>query len=355
VETRMNIKGLLISSAAAVVAVSGAQAADAIVIAEPEPMEYVRICDTYGTGYFYIPGTETCLKIGGYLRYQMQYEGGDELLDASGAVFAGDYRFGKYARFAPHFTAKSATEWGVLTSHAEVHFNWQSADFIGLSSVNLEHAYISLDNGTGSFLVGKTDTPFYDFLGYWAGPTIYEGHYGGGNLGQVRYTHDFGNGFSIVGAVVENNGNTDFEPSLEAGAKFEQDWGWVAGAVAYDNVEDEFGARAGIGFNFTPAISMSLHGLYNGDSAGISMYSLNDGYWNGNGNVAEWSVLVGATAAVSEKLSLNGHFQWFDTDEWNGAVNAAWTPVNGLTITPEVAYISSSETTIGYLRFQRNF
>ncbi|WP_200959493.1 porin, partial [Rhizobium sp. Root1203] len=32
-------------------------AADAIVAAEPEPAEYVRVCDAYGTTYFYIPGT----------------------------------------------------------------------------------------------------------------------------------------------------------------------------------------------------------------------------------------------------------------------------------------------------------
>ena len=69
----MNIKSLLIGSAAALVAVSGARAADAIVAAEPEPVEYVRVCDAFGTGYFYIPGTETCLKIGGYVRYQVNF------------------------------------------------------------------------------------------------------------------------------------------------------------------------------------------------------------------------------------------------------------------------------------------
>ena len=67
----MNIKGLLLGSAAALVAVSGARAADAVVIAEPEPMEYVRICDTYGVGFYYIPGTETCLKVSGYVRYDI--------------------------------------------------------------------------------------------------------------------------------------------------------------------------------------------------------------------------------------------------------------------------------------------
>ena len=67
----MNIKGLLLGSAAAFVAVPGARAADAVVIAEPEPVEYVRVCDTYGVGFYYIPGTETCLKVSGYMRYDI--------------------------------------------------------------------------------------------------------------------------------------------------------------------------------------------------------------------------------------------------------------------------------------------
>jgi hypothetical protein len=29
--------------------------------AQAGPVEYVRVCDAYGTGYFYIPGTETCV------------------------------------------------------------------------------------------------------------------------------------------------------------------------------------------------------------------------------------------------------------------------------------------------------
>ena len=65
----MNIKSLLLGSAAAMVAVSGAQAADAVVV-EAEPVEYVRVCDAYGSGFFFIPGTETCIRFSGYVRTQ---------------------------------------------------------------------------------------------------------------------------------------------------------------------------------------------------------------------------------------------------------------------------------------------
>ena len=42
----------------------GAQAADLPVKAKA--VEYVRICSLYGAGFFYIPGTDTCIKLGGY-------------------------------------------------------------------------------------------------------------------------------------------------------------------------------------------------------------------------------------------------------------------------------------------------
>jgi hypothetical protein len=47
------------------------RAADAVMAPEPEPVEYVRVCDAYGAGFFYIPGTETCLQISGYVWYQI--------------------------------------------------------------------------------------------------------------------------------------------------------------------------------------------------------------------------------------------------------------------------------------------
>src|SRR5690606_12691429 len=66
----MKLKSLLLGSAAAFAA-SAAHSADALVIAESEPVEYVRVCDAYGAGFFYIPGTETCLRIGGEVRFQL--------------------------------------------------------------------------------------------------------------------------------------------------------------------------------------------------------------------------------------------------------------------------------------------
>ena len=62
------VKSLLLGSAAGLVAVAGAQAADLPVKAKP--VEYVKVCSLYGAGFWYVPGTDTCLKIGSYVRVQ---------------------------------------------------------------------------------------------------------------------------------------------------------------------------------------------------------------------------------------------------------------------------------------------
>ena len=59
------VKSLLLGSAAGLVAMTGAQAADLPVKAKP--VQYVKICSLYGAGFYYIPGTDTCLKIGGFV------------------------------------------------------------------------------------------------------------------------------------------------------------------------------------------------------------------------------------------------------------------------------------------------
>src|SRR5919202_2680306 len=65
------VKSLLLGSAAGLCAVVGAQAAD-LPVKKAAPVEYVRICTAYGAGFFYIPGTDTCLRVGGRARFEYE-------------------------------------------------------------------------------------------------------------------------------------------------------------------------------------------------------------------------------------------------------------------------------------------
>jgi hypothetical protein len=47
-------------------------------------VEYVKICTAYGAGFFYIPGSDTCIKIGGYMRADVTFNGVQRPIEASG-------------------------------------------------------------------------------------------------------------------------------------------------------------------------------------------------------------------------------------------------------------------------------
>src|SRR5215207_3962106 len=65
------VNSLLLTAAAGLLAVAGAQAADLPVKAKP--VEYVKICSLYGVGFYYIPGTDLCVKIGGSIRAEINF------------------------------------------------------------------------------------------------------------------------------------------------------------------------------------------------------------------------------------------------------------------------------------------
>ncbi|MDO9564341.1 MAG: porin, partial [Bradyrhizobium sp.] len=90
---------LILGSAASLLAIGAAQAADLPVKAKA--VEYVRICSLYGAGFFYIPGTDTCIKVGGYLRVDTTFNGG-----AHGSpAWSGD--LGQNNRYADDFVGRS--------------------------------------------------------------------------------------------------------------------------------------------------------------------------------------------------------------------------------------------------------
>ncbi|HEX4237860.1 MAG TPA: porin, partial [Xanthobacteraceae bacterium] len=62
----MDARRLLLGGVAGLVAVVGAHAAEIPVKAKA--VQYVRVCTLYGDGFYFIPGTQTCMKIGGFVR-----------------------------------------------------------------------------------------------------------------------------------------------------------------------------------------------------------------------------------------------------------------------------------------------
>src|SRR5215218_6209017 len=93
------IRKIALASAVSFLGISGLQAADLPVKAKA--VEYVRICSLYGAGFFYIPGTDTCIKLGGYLRADVTFNGSIHGQPA----WSGD--LGQQNRYRDYFAARS--------------------------------------------------------------------------------------------------------------------------------------------------------------------------------------------------------------------------------------------------------
>ncbi|MFJ5370762.1 porin, partial [Bosea sp. CER48] len=97
------VKSLLLGSAAGIAAVAGAQAAD-LPSRKAAPVEYVRVCTAYGAGFFYIPGTDTCLRISG--RVRAEYVVGERYGESDA--------YGTRARGRLNIDARTQTAYGTL-------------------------------------------------------------------------------------------------------------------------------------------------------------------------------------------------------------------------------------------------
>ena len=301
----MNIKSLLLGSAAALVAVSGARAADAVVVAEPEPVEYVRVCDVYGAGFYYMPGTETCLKVSGYMRYDIGV--GDinglqsidklDFLESDKVDQTFQDTWNKVARFQLRVDARSETELGTLRAYVAANFQWDTnqgalADFDndGFSDgpvvtedpfFNVEHAYLEL----GGFRAGKTDSLFSTFTGY-TGNIINDAptgiSYGPFDTLQLAYTWVGGNGFTAAVALEEGGGSDDdatiningvavplesdlytldsYVPHVVVGLGWTGGWGGITAVAGYDAVFEQFAGKARLDVKATETLSLWVMG-----------------------------------------------------------------------------------------------
>ena len=291
------VKSLLLGSAAGLVAVAGAQAADLPVKAKP--VQYVKICSLYGVGFYYIPGTDMCIKIGGWVR--AEYGWGQNGNFAWGwannnvnnrSTNNSDFR----ARGYITADARNQTEYGTVRGYIAVGLseNEHGGDVNASTSFSANRAFIQW----AGFTFGRAQS-FFDF--YSNPATSYWGAFPGSDTGDggwfvMGYTAQFGNGFSatiaaeaprktqlignpfslasvapttvgiaggtVVGAFGGNNGNGAYGgfqvPDVVGNLRVDQAWGSAQIMGAYHDVNPLYygslatsvcGVQAGTGAN----------------------------------------------------------------------------------------------------------
>ena len=235
-------KSLHLGSAAGLMAASGAFAAELPVKAKA--VEYVKICSLYGAGFYYIPGTDTCIKLGGYLRAEVALN--------TNSVYSGQQSTnnGSMNRLTNYYTmraredfnidTRTATEYGVVRTFFDGVFSWTTGNYVGTGSATGSTAYsgtlAAATNpgatttglfGSGSGAVNSTDGntsggslgvyyAFIQFAGFTMGKAVsqfdapwtnypgnnFDGLVGGSGtvtgVNQFTYTADFGQGVTAA-------------------------------------------------------------------------------------------------------------------------------------------------------------
>src|SRR6266478_6635039 len=217
----MAARKFILGSAAGLLAIGGAHAADLPVKAKA--VEYVRVCSLYGAGFFYIPGTDTCIKLGGYLRVDTTFNGGIHGQPAWSGDLGQQNRYRDYfasrSRMALTIDTRTATEYGVVRKfgHADFQFSTLGGSTTNPNSVNqtapvggvqlldtpgggyvaVEYLFIQFAGFTFGKSSSAYSTPWNGFPG-----NINSSLLGGNNtdtgVNNIQYTAQFGNGVSAT-------------------------------------------------------------------------------------------------------------------------------------------------------------
>ncbi|WP_315769130.1 MULTISPECIES: porin [unclassified Bradyrhizobium] len=229
------VKSLILGSAAALVAMGGAQAADLPIKAKA--VEYVKVCSLYGAGFYYIPGTDTCIKLGGYLRVETGIASNGIYNNAVTLPSGAKNRLSNYyytrSREDLNIDTRTATEYGVVRTYFDATFSWTTGNYTGTAggatgydviagttssapgnagagniaggALGVYYAFIQFAGFTMGKAVSQFDTPWSNYPG-----NNIDGLWGGGGtvtgVNQFAYTADFGQGITASISAEDQTG-----------------------------------------------------------------------------------------------------------------------------------------------------
>jgi Porin subfamily len=296
--------------------VAGAHAAD-LPARQAAPIEYVRICDAYGAGFFYIPGTDTCLRAGGLALAELR--GFDPSFSIAGPLFYGTGTPHPGPGFVPspsqfsnarsrdatdfaalgrvELDARTQSPWGTLRSFIRVDSFFGSNGSAALGSLGQQANTFNTTAGTSA----PRDTTilnraFIQFAGLTAGRAqsmfdFYADAYNYHNLrgsdatvSLLAYTATFGDGFSatlsfedqpdrraaigstIAGATLGGITAASFQgqpagsrvPEIVGNLRLDQPWGAVQLSAAAHQLKDSLFATTAL---TTPPTTLAFPAL----------------------------------------------------------------------------------------------
>ncbi len=176
-------------------AVAGAQAAD-LPSKKAAPVEYVRVCSQFGAGFFYIPGSDTCLKVSG--RVRADYIWGEAFSRGSNVTTT-------RARGYLALDSYTATDWGPVRATTRVFVTRDSGRPASSNTAGTTDANVTLDWAYIQFAgitAGRVAVSFFEFAPFGGVSYLGGGANGRGSdygaINALAYTASFGGGFSAT-------------------------------------------------------------------------------------------------------------------------------------------------------------
>jgi len=321
------VKSLLLGSAAGLVAVTAGQAADLPVKAKP--VEYVRICSLYGAGFYYMPGTDMCIKIGGWVRTEAVW-GNDNGTLAFGQ-FAGQQNLRTTNNFATRARgyitadAREQTAYGTARAYIDVGISTNDVGTNASEGVGVAPSIFSSNRAFiqwAGITTGLTQS-FYDF--YSSPAVAYRGlpseDSGDGGWWVTAYTAQLGNGLSATISAEQRRVTQIIGASGEEGGEFES--GQLSDAAPGINA-------MGYGGNQVPDIVANLRLDQTWGSAQVmgALHELNPVYFendennaNGFGHPSDrWGWVIGAGLRLNFPMIAQGDYFQGEVNYTEGAL-----------------------------------
>lgn len=334
----MNMKTLL-GTAAGLMVASGAYAADLPGEAAPAAVDYVKVCDSYGKGFFYIPGTETCLSIGGRVRARVVFTDGNSLSGVTGedtdnVVLKTDGRI--------FFDARTASDLGTVRSYYRIKAD--SAD----GAITADDMYIQVGYVTAGKFANAYSDVFYGDTG-----AIF-GAFDQSSTGAQVIVDKLGSGFYVGAGVMTSHTDSDWDNTAakdkwnsvvwSTGTSAElmyivrfgiadQSWGKADVSALYQAFDsgsnDNWGIKATADLKLIDKLSTRLVAVYEDYAA------VNDSYFG-----AAAAVKYQATDALAVYAGV-GAALWDTADEaYKAQIGADYAFTKDLILTAEVNYTS---------------
>lgn len=351
----MNIKNILLGSTAILVATTTTYAADAVMI-EPEPIEYVRVCDSYGSGFFYIPGTENCMKISGYARVEYRDTNVDVTLKSYGETVSAEAEEHalKY-RARLNFDVRNETDYGTLRSQIRLQgdgggtYANGTVSYEGLEILTGEATSESISDGNigidrllielAGVRLGYSDDYWTTIGGYGYYDAALDGQYGYNQAMFIDYSYGAAGFTATVGAVADNDvRGTTGQPDFYAGAKYAASFGNVFGTYHYDSSEEEGAFKVGAELSFADYIpGGSIKAWYMADDGETSYVGGNVWGVSAKANLLDNVTLFAGYSAYECEIEICDVLVTSDSSLTDWTAGVRWTVADGLYVQAEYA------------------